>query len=361
MTYSEDGSPRELTGNQGEILRWGTICPEFADPASITGILGSGITIQDEGTILNNFSQLNFVGGGVAATDAGGGVADITISAGSSPSGVTVQDEGTIIDDFSQINFIGVGVVAADAGGGVASVTIAGPSGITVQDEGTIIDDFFHLNFVGEGVTATDGGAGVATITIPALSGVTVQDEGTIIGDFDHINFIGAGVTATDGGSNVADVTIVGDGSGDVGAFTPSTDNAIVRYNGTGGNSIQNSDVIVTDSGNIEENRLITFIGEVNNGLSGTTPAINWREGQKQAITLNNNATFVFVNPPEACNLLLRLIQDAGGTNTAAWPTGVLFPGGTDPVLTVAGDAIDIVSFYYDGNQYYGVASLDFS
>lgn len=127
------------------------------------------------------------------------------------------------------------------------------------------------------------------------------------------------------------------------------------------GSQLGNTDVRISDSGNIENPRLVTFRGEYDNGNSGATATINWNEGQKQAITLNNSPTLTFVHPPEACNVLLRIIQDGTGNRNITWPTGVLFPGGQDPNLTNGGGAIDIVSFYYDGLQYYGVDSSNFS
>lgn len=195
---------------------------------------------------------------------------------------------------------------------------------------------------------------------IPSATGVSVEDEGLNVGvNFATINFVGEGVAAADGGARIATITI--NGSGNVGAYTPSTDNAIVRYAGTTGRAIQDSIPIITDSGNIEENKLITFAQEVNNGNSGTAYNLNWREGQKQRLTLTGDATLTFTNPVEPCNLLLKVIQDGTGTRTPTWPTGVLFPGGTDPSLTTDPNAVDIVSFYWDGVEYFGVASLDFS
>lgn len=140
-----------------------------------------------------------------------------------------------------------------------------------------------------------------------------------------------------------------------------STDNAIVRWDGTDGKNTQDSEVYVTDSGNIENPRLVVFRGEYDNGDSGATATINWNEGQKQRITLTDSPTLTFVHPPEAANFLLKIVQDSTGNRTITWPTGVLFPNGQDPNLTNQGDSIDIVTFYYDGNEYFGVGSLDFS
>jgi hypothetical protein len=38
-----------------------------------------------------------------------------------------------------------------------------------------------------------------------------------------------------------------------------------------------------------------------------------------------------------------------------------MWPGGTAPTLSTGNNDIDIVTFYYDGTNYFGVFSLDFS
>lgn len=85
-----------------------------------------GVIVEDEGVSLGSFTTLNFAGAGVTATDAGGGVATITIPGGIT--GIVVKDEGVSKGTFQALNFIGAGVTAADAGSGVASVTIPGAS-----------------------------------------------------------------------------------------------------------------------------------------------------------------------------------------------------------------------------------------
>lgn len=63
--------------------------------------------------------------------------------------------------------------------------------------------------------------------------------------------------------------------------------------------------------------------------------------------------------PDGPCHLQLKVIQDAGGTNTLTI-TGVLWPSGTAPTFTADGNAVDIVSLWYDGTNYYGTILQDF-
>jgi hypothetical protein len=59
--------------------------------------------------------------------------------------------------------------------------------------------------------------------------------------------------------------------------------------------------------------------------------------------------------------LTLKLVQDAGGTNTVTWPATVKWASGTAPTLTAAGDAVDLIALHFDGTNYYGSAVLNLS
>lgn len=93
----------------------------------------------------------------------------------------------------------------------------------------------------------------------------------------------------------------------------------------------------------------------------GTT-TIDWKNGNKAYFTFGNaNETFTFTNPSKPCNLLLVLKQYSTGGKTATWPNSVMWPGGTAPTLSTGNNAIDIVSMYFNGTNYFAVASLNFA
>lgn len=93
----------------------------------------------------------------------------------------------------------------------------------------------------------------------------------------------------------------------------------------------------------------------------GTTTVV-WTSGNKFKFTFGAfNETFTFTAPSNPCNLVLMLIQDGTGSRTATWPATVKWVGASAPTLTATGGAVDVISFYYDGTNYYGVASLNFS
>lgn len=91
------------------------------------------------------------------------------------------------------------------------------------------------------------------------------------------------------------------------------------------------------------------------------TTTIDWRTSNKQSKDVTGSVSLTFTNPSNPCNLLLVLTQSASGGTTMTWPANVKWPGGTEPTLSITDGAIDIISFFFDGTDYYGVASLDFS
>lgn len=123
---------------------------------------------------------------------------------------------------------------------------------------------------------------------------------------------------------------------------------------------INSSETKVT--GNLQVTGTAYFDAEVDNGNSGTTDTIDWTVGNKQKSTLTGNVTFTFSPEPSGpCNLILKLVQDGTGSRTVTWPADVKWPGGTAPTLTTAASAVDIISFYYDGTDFYGQSGLNFS
>ena len=104
-----------------------------------------------------------------------------------------------------------------------------------------------------------------------------------------------------------------------------------------------------------------TFNAEVDNGNSGTEKTIDWTAGQKQLLTLTGNCALTFSAPLGPSNLTFRLIQDGTGSRTVTWPAACKWASGTAPTLSTAASAVDIISFYYNGTNYYGVSNTNFS
>jgi hypothetical protein len=58
----------------------------------------TGVDVQDESGSLGEFTGFNFLGSGVTAADAGGGVANVTISQGAVPYGIITMWYGTSVN-----------------------------------------------------------------------------------------------------------------------------------------------------------------------------------------------------------------------------------------------------------------------
>jgi len=103
---------------------------------------------------------------------------------------------------------------------------------------------------------------------------------------------------------------------------------------------------------------------------SGTDAvSINWTLGNKYHLLMENNSTVTFAtNPINPCNLLLKVAQGNGGSKVITWAvtSGTIYWAGggvlntDEPTLTTTDDKTDILTFYFDGTNYFGVASLDF-
>lgn len=86
---------------------------------------------------------------------------------------------------------------------------------------------------------------------------------------------------------------------------------------------------------------------------------ISWNldNAQTAEVTLGGNRTLDNpTNMKAGATYILRVEQDSTGSRTLAYGTAYNWPnGGTAPVLTTTGLAIDILSFYCDGTNMYGV------
>lgn len=105
----------------------------------------------------------------------------------------------------------------------------------------------------------------------------------------------------------------------------------------------------------------IGFTMQTATGDGSTT--VDWGNGNHMDFTFGAfNETFTFTAPAKPGVYTMSLKQDSTGSRTATWPASVKWPGGTAPTLTTtATTGYDIISFRYDGTNYYGVATLNFS
>jgi len=105
----------------------------------------------------------------------------------------------------------------------------------------------------------------------------------------------------------------------------------------------------------------IGFTAQTATGDGTTT--IDWGFGNKFNFQFGAfNETFTFTDPAKPGNFVLKLVQDSVGSRTVTFPASVKFSGGTAPTLTTtATTGTDIISFYFDGTDYFAASILDFS
>lgn len=104
------------------------------------------------------------------------------------------------------------------------------------------------------------------------------------------------------------------------------------------------------------------FDAEVDNGDSGTADTIDWTAGNKQKSTMTADCTYTFSPEPTGpTTLTLKLVQGGVGSWNPTWPVDVKWAGGAEPAWSTAASSVDIVTFYYDGADFYGAGTLNFS
>lgn len=91
--------------------------------------------------------------------------------------------------------------------------------------------------------------------------------------------------------------------------------------------------------------------------------AWDWSLGPIAKVTLGGNRTLAAPTNTNgmAGTWSLFVRQDGGGSKTLAYNSAYLFPGGTDPVLSTAANALDVLTFVTDGTSIVGAVSKAFA
>lgn len=106
----------------------------------------------------------------------------------------------------------------------------------------------------------------------------------------------------------------------------------------------------------------VSFTQELDNGSKTASFSVDFATDQKQKATLTANTITLTLDTTSVGvgNYILKLVNGGLATLTWASETGsILWPGGTEPTLSSSGT--DVVSFYFDGTNWYGQAGLNFS
>ena len=138
--------------------------------------------------------------------------------------------------------------------------------------------------------------------------------------------------------------------------------NALQCYNGSAW--VQLASFAATESGPIFKDYGETT---VTNATSGSTETFDLENGNVFDLTLTDNCTLTFSNPPTSGtsgSFTLILRQDGTGSRTVTWPASVDWADASAPTLTTDASAVDVLTFItVDGGTIWlgFVAGQDFS
>ncbi len=106
----------------------------------------------------------------------------------------------------------------------------------------------------------------------------------------------------------------------------------------------------------------IAVNGEIDDGNSGASKTIDWNLGGTHKLTLTANCTLTFTDPSVSpCWLQLTLLQDAIGSRTVTFPVMKWRSGAPPTLTTTPTTGEDIISIYFNGSEYRGMAALNFA
>jgi len=225
-------------GDQRTTLGLGTMATQNANSVTITGGTISGITnISDTGNTLPfSFSTT------ITDSDPGSGVFRLDNATQNTSTNIYIDDEDS--------NAVDVSAFIQTLSGGNNPSSILGL--VTLRKE------FAPEVFLQFKVTGIINAAGYTKLAVTNLSSSTANP----FSNSDNV---------------LIDISLSGD-KGDAGDITgpvSSTDNAIARWDGTAGNLIQDSSVLIADDGTLSATQSVdstaTFLTQTNNGTAGGT------------------------------------------------------------------------------------------
>lgn len=287
---------------------------------------------------------------------------------------VKVQNQGTPIGSFATFNFTGTGVTATDAGGGVVNVTINGASNVWFLNGNTVVSEKYigtldnfdfpiYTNSLRR-VTVTNAGRvgigiqipiGTVHIVTPATDSLT-QDSLVL----SHLN---TGTTPAVETAIRFKVWINNFDNDAARVFAYSTsvssgDQHLAIQLLTVGGPL----ATFVDFGSRATKFSHQYYSQKFTLTDAATIALDWVNSNVQYVVLGGNRTFTFANPMDGARYLIMLQQDATGSRTVTWPATVLWSGGTAPTLTTTAGKVDIITFVYDATnaKYYGGSNLNY-
>ena len=204
----------------------------------------------------------------------------------------------------------------------------------------------------GVSFTVADGSHLTIATFVTETANITLNASGdiTLDADGDQVSMKFGGATGQ------IDFTNANSGDGVIQQKVDAKDLVIKQFDG--------SEVVrFTDGGDVKVTNTVYFAAETSTAVGHLgTETIDWNVSQKQKLTITGTGiTIQFTDPAGVCNLLLKVVQGDGSDVVGTWDSDILWAGGSPPTLSTGNGDIDIISFYFDGTNYFGVATLDFA
>lgn len=118
--------------------------------------------------------------------------------------------------------------------------------------------------------------------------------------------------------------------------------------------------LVITGTGNASAPFVITLAPTADTipvDLAGPLDLSSFGGYSTVRVMLNANATSVLLPTAGAApgRIDMLVVQGAGGSRTISWPAAVIWPGGTDPVLTTTNGATDWITLIQAGGVWAGI------
>ncbi|NTW32415.1 MAG: hypothetical protein HGB12_07300 [Bacteroidetes bacterium] len=275
---------------------------------------------------------------------------------------------GQTIAAGNKVNSISVlKYIIVPAAGGVGS-TLQFKSTVSVTTQQTVpADETWKIESVALDLTASpiiqgiQGPSGATGATGPVgctSANYVIKSNGTnaeCSQIFDNGTYVGIG---TNNPGVLLDLGVAGSKAGVVRFAGSSSGNATIQTAAAAGTA---SLTLPATTGNLLGTGAATS-GQYASTKYTTTTTLNWANGNVQYIQLANGAqTFTFANPLDGGRYVLILKQpSSGAAGTLTWPGTVMWSGVTAPTLTTTNNKVDIITFVYDGTNYYAGNTLNY-